>query len=401
MGLVVTRFQRVPEVSFERKFVRQNNIRSGPLPRFAEIGREIELEFERSYEHQPIEFKGFPQGSGVSPILFNFVFEFAALRGHFLEMNPDCKVISYADDFLVFSKTPMPDIMSASKVMLAHGLQFNLEKSRQLMEDGVWLYPDFKFLGITFNTVEGISLVGTPRSGKVLPFDKEEMVTEFVARNIQLAQLGKPFGLAPSLILSLWGQGVEPAASLPSEFIKGEVPLTEEQMVEFAKMFEKGSSDLSKYKKDNSNSGNLDPSETGVPSGSLNLSELKPGNISTVIDSLRSGGNMSFLGSELDGLIVNRLHGGHWVPEIAEAKRDLNSKARSWLSLKLNTVAQTLGVVNPSTLRAKVDLRKVLFLRDRLSIYNSTSLATLDMLRAGRNPKVLKVRHNELLYSVL
>lgn len=398
---MVTRFTRVPEVSFERKFVRQNNIREGPLPRFAEIGREIELEFERAAEHQPIEFKGFPQGSGVSPVLFNFVFEVAALRGHFLKMNPDCKVISYADDFLVFSKTPMREIMTASPEMLAHGLKFNLEKSRQLKEDGVWLTAGFKFLGITFNTLENLTLTGTPRSGKVLPFDKEDMVTEFAARNIQLGIIGKPCGLSPSLILALWGQGVEPAASLPNEFIKGEAPLTEEQMVEFSKVFQKAAPELSKYKQDNSGAGNLDPSETGVPSGTLNLKDLKPGNLDATIESLRREGNLSFLGSELDGLIVNRLHGGNWVPEIAEAKRDLNSKPRSWLSFKLNTVQKTIGTIFPPKLRAKVDIGKILFLRDFLSIYNSTSIATVDLLRAGRNQKVLKVRHNELLHSVL
>lgn len=401
MGLVVTRFTRVPEVSFERKYVRQNNIREGPVPRFAEIGREIELEFERSYEHQPIEFKGFPQGSGVSPVLFNFVFEVAALRGHFLKINPECKVISYADDFLVFSKTPMREIMTESTEMLAHGLKFNLEKSRQLKEDGTWLTSGFKFLGITFMTLGNLSLIGTPRSGKTLPFDKEDMVTEFAARNIQLGIIGKPCGLAPGVILALWGQGIEPAASLPMEFIKGEAPLTEEQMMEFSKLFLEAKPELSKFKKDNSGAGNLDPSETGIPSGALNLKDLKPGNLDATIESLRREGNLSFLGRELDGLIVNRLHGGSWVPELAEAKRDLESKPRSWLSFKTNTVWQTIGSIFPSKLRARVNMGKLLFIRDNLSIYNSTSIATVDLLRAGRNQKVLKVRHNELLHSVL
>lgn len=401
-GLRVTRFQRVPEVSFERKFVRQDNIRQGPLPRFAKIGREIELSFERSYNHQPIEFKGFPQGSGVSPILFNFVFEVGALRGHFLQLNPDCKVISYADDFLVFSKTPMPNIMDASDVMLQHGLTFNLEKSRRLMEDGVWLTTDFKFLGVTFNTVGGLSITGTPRSGKVLPFDKESMVQEFAARNLQLAELGRPVGLSPNVLLALWGQGVEPIKGLPFGFIKGDVLLSEDEMKSFSSVLQGSSKDLEKYKDDDSKfTGDWDPSETGTPSGEVNVSDLKPGNISRAIESLQKEGNLAFLGMQLDGVIINRLHGGDWNPEVDPAQRNLFSKERSWLQLKNNTVNRCLTAINPVKTRLNANWEAIKFFRDNLSIYNSTSLATVDLLRYGRNPKVLKVRHSELLHSVL
>lgn len=56
--------------------------------------------------------KGFPQGSGLSPILFNFAFETMMNRVHFENKKyltqGDILVVSYADDFLLFSTEHIP-----------------------------------------------------------------------------------------------------------------------------------------------------------------------------------------------------------------------------------------------------------------------------------------------------
>lgn len=407
----------------ELKFVRQDNIRQGPLPRFAKIGREIELEMIRNGNRRgtmgaryglPIEFRGFPQGSGVSPILFDLVFERAALRGHFQQLNPKCIVISYADDFLVFSKVPMPGIFEASDTMLQHGLEFSLEKSRPLKVDGLWTTPKFKFLGTTFNTVgDEVTLTGTPRSGKTLAFDKAEMVSLYAARDEQLSRLGRSLGggsgrLSAENILAAWGQGVEPFNRIPSEVISGDRLLTSQEILDLREMV------------DPEVVGRLKAWESSDFVGDAGSSAFKPAkqevNVRDLVDKTdrevpnleptdyEIGGNLDFLDTGLKGLIINRLYSGEWMPEVPPTDRALDPSSGSWLDLKRNTsLFFTEGYIMPHKSRLNISyeqMEKLSFFNSELSIYNSTSLAMVDMLRYLKSRRTLKIKARKLLRSL-
>lgn len=412
----------------EPKFVRQNNIRSGPLPRFAKIGREIELNtFSRSRAelgYLPIEYRGFPQGSGISPVLFNFCFEVACLRGHFLKINPDCIVLSYADDFLVFSKEDMPNIFERSPAMIAHGLEFNLEKSRILKIDGVWTVPKFKFLGTTFNTLgELITVTGSPRSGKILDFDKPVMVAKFLARDSQLEQIGRslPEGkLMPDNILAAWGQGLEPFDKLPLEFMNGTRLLTDAEMKEFISdpRTQEVGNELSKKWGENIEFQGNDASSEALGNANIPLSvktlieefsidrELGDEEIDTRVreNDLSSSNELAFLDSRLNGLIMNRLFTGTWEANSEVVNKSLDSFPGSWLNLKWNTVLfYREGYSAPSSRRLSLthaQSETIGFIERELSIYNSTSLATKDLLKGLRNKSTLKIKNRMLPRSV-
>lgn len=405
----------------EPKFVRQDNIRQGPLPRFAKIGREIELEMIRGGNRRgtmgaryglPIEFRGFPQGSGVSPILFNFVFERAALRGHFQQLNPNCVVISYADDFLVFSKEPMPGIFEASDAMLQHGLEFSLEKSRPLKVGGLWAVPKFKFLGTTFNTVgDEVTLTGTPRSGKVLPFDKEEMVSLFAARDEQLNRLGRGLGgsinLTAENIMAAWGQGVEPFSRIPMEVMSGDRLLSSQELLDIREMVSPEAVESFKAWESNgfvgdAGSSAFKPAKLEVNVAELPHTEAEVPNLEPL--DYEIGGNLDFLNTRLKGLIINRLYGGEWVPELPPTDRSLKPSSGSWLDLKRNTALFfTEGYIMPHKSRLNItqeQMENLRFFEGDLSIYNSTSLAMVDMLRYLKSRKVLKIKARKILRSL-
>lgn len=103
--------------------------------------------------------RGFPQGSGLSPILFNLVFASAVERGHFAARFAGAILIAYADDFLLFSKKylggPISYLCSRTETMAKAGLEFSIEKSRILKRKGEWLVPGFKFLGNTLDIATG------------------------------------------------------------------------------------------------------------------------------------------------------------------------------------------------------------------------------------------------------
>lgn len=188
--------------------------------------------------------RGFPQGSGLSPVLFNFAFETMIKRVHFDNKkyltHGEISVVSYADDFLVFSEKYIPwhilvnmpfkpvalqDIqVGEAPWWLKHearefegmvneiamlnqletrdlGLKFNEKKSSIIREvgstgDSIPIKTSFKFLGTTFTqfiTSDEIAIRGTPRDGKVMNFDvnKSHMVESHKLRAESLAFLRK------------------------------------------------------------------------------------------------------------------------------------------------------------------------------------------------------------------
>lgn len=336
-----------------------------------------------------LEVKGFPQGLGLSPIFFNVCFEAAALRGHFEKLSNSVKVVSYADDFLVFSDEPLEDIMNESPEMKAMGLTFSREKSRMLKSDGTWLVDNFKFLGLTFMPrLDGTcDIMGTPRSGKELFFDKMETVEEFVSRDEDLRWLASALGsaLGSQEVLDLWGQGVKPFNRIPWAVMRGERRLTEEDI---------------EYVKSEGLKGH-----TGV-FGNSTESER------TLVDKHLRGSPLNAMGTRLAGLLISRLHGGSW--EITEPKpsltevgsRSLRSKpsaeGTSWMDRILNVRMKypNLRNVTFAAMQRVASRLQAYENRNRsLSIYNSTSHATVDLLRYQRSRGYMKLTKNGLIYK--
>lgn len=206
----------------------------------------------------PIHLRGFPQGSGLSPILFNLVFAHALERGHFALRFPGAVLIAYADDFLVFSKKALGQlshICARSAKMLASGLEFSIEKSRTLKENGVWKVPGFKFLGNTLDFGTGlstnpvpnlsapVSLRGTPRSGAINVPLPDSLHSSLRTRDKTLWILltakatRKIFGGAyahPQEVLNAWGRGELPASLIPRTVIEGQSILTKKLLAKLA-----------------------------------------------------------------------------------------------------------------------------------------------------------------------
>ncbi len=88
--------------------------------------------------------KGIPQGSAISPMFANLFLD--ALDELFLEMNK--KIIRYADDFLILSKTKEEaeeDIELTDMILEDMKLELNPLKTKAVSFDG-----GFKFLGAVF-----------------------------------------------------------------------------------------------------------------------------------------------------------------------------------------------------------------------------------------------------------
>jgi hypothetical protein len=342
---------------------------------------------------EPLEIRGFPQGSAVSPILFNTVFEVAALRGHFqaLANHKDIKVLSYADDFLVFSKHDLaPQVWDASQTMREHGLNFNLEKSREICSNGEYKVENFKFLGTTFHIANGQFLLeGTPRSGARLHFDKFKMVAAFKQRDRELGKLARALNKEnpPSAqsILNGWGLGELPYNLIPHEVISGQRRLdartisailtiserealkansSEDEPSEMPENdsiysggdgFDDGSSNQSSAPKGKGNPGSFpgDPSSVREPGlsrfqfgrlrkgeGILNklsqrdadkLERMERSHLARLERSNTShkASALEMLNSRISGLVINRLHGGDWQSSAAFPDRSLKSSDKA------------------------------------------------------------------------
>lgn len=214
--------------------------------------------------------RGFPQGSGLSPILFDFAFETMIRRVHIENKKyltgGEIKVISYADDFIVLSTHGMPwdmltdmpfqpDPLEAKRWDGMHneiallnafetrdlGLRFNESKSRITKEDGLWQHKQIKFIGATFwvfDSVDEIAITGTPRSGKTLAFGEEQriMVERHALReeSLLLAKLQLRYDAfarnSTTTILNEWGFGTYPFKFLPLSLIRDGKPLDADQV---------------------------------------------------------------------------------------------------------------------------------------------------------------------------
>lgn len=355
-----------------------------------------------------IEVRGFPQGFGTSPILFNFAFEMFALRDHFAKLDPSVKVISYADDFLVFSQVPLPTVMELPNN--GSGLEVNLEKSRALIANGKPLVNSFKYLGATVHFKNGKFIwEGTPRSGTHLIFDKDMMVKDFEYREEQIRKFiagveGSP--KSPGAVISAWGLGEYPSALLPEEVIRGEAPVTN-KLIKSVNAICKEHNYLE-----------------GIPEGQ----KAKVSAIAEFSDNLqkRLRSANSWLRSRIAGLLVNRLHAGTWkTPEVFPDTTQTRVDG-SWLELrrksegpasqirlqkapKLSTFIGKRFTGNLEEYKAHLNsLQRALKLvvleqKERASfvttnsIYTGTSLATEDLLTHFRNP--IKVRKGKLVYK--
>jgi len=320
----------------------------------------------------PVEVQGFPQGSGLSPVLFNLAFEIAAFRGHLSKLHPDIKVISYADDFIVFSPVDLPEIWNESEEMKASGLVINKDKSRIMKSEGTWVVPKFKYLGITFHTnVDPIVIEGTPRSGNRLVFDKMDMVGDFIQRDKDLREIGRKLmpevNVSPQEILDGWGLGESPWNLIPYEVIQGERRVTDLDISAMRAVWE---DDLE-----------LDSVPTGLPSGNITASEAE------LVAKHVEGKPLTVLGTRIAGLVINRLHGGGWTPLQESADRSLKPHERthgsSWIERVNNHISVKLPTRNqasPKVLKAVYQkLEQKRLMRDNLSIYNSTTFATADL----------------------
>lgn len=338
----------------------------------------------------PIEVRGFPQGSGLSPVLFNLVFEMAALRGHLAKLHPDVKVISYADDFIVFSPVDLPSIWDESQEMKDSGLVINKEKSRVMKSDGQWVVPKFKYLGVTFHTnVNPIVVEGSPRSGNNLVFDKMTMVQDFIKRDEALKEFAKAVSpldyVSPQKALDLWGEAVRPWSLIPYEVVSGERGFLPGELDSITSVIE--DDDLEGAVPEfNAGSGNFTASEVELATKHL---EGKP---------------LNAFGTRLAGLIINRLHGGGWTPLQSAADRSLkpghNTQGLSWIE-RMNNISWKLPTIakqSPAVLKdISLKLHEKERVRDSLSIYNSTTLATADLLRMMDGK--LKLTRKGLKYS--
>lgn len=363
----------------------------------------------------PMHLRGFPQGSAWSPVLFNFAFEYAALRGHFESISPTCRLISYADDFLAALKRKATGIMRESTVMLKFGLKFNHDKSRPLKVDGKWVVSEFKFLGVTFHVSneKAIIVEGTPRSGKTLEFDKMEMVEQFKSRDASLRKIARALNpespSSPQNLLDTWGRGEAPGNIIPDSIIKGERKPTKRLINRLREVAAKASNNAIE-------AANFSESETNL------------------FNKIREGSNLNWLGMRKAGLILNRLHGGSWTPHLEPSSRSLDSpkstRGRSLLELHRATEAKFFSDSTPNSSIVKraenifnenavLDLQKAeaacekenlmrdkflekfpLNLRDKaLSIWNSTSLATKVSLNLLKNPKSVKIRRQGIQYK--
>lgn len=267
---------------------------------------------------QAIEICGFPQGSGLSPILFNVAFEAAVLRGYLKSLDPSIRVVSYADDFLVFSKVEIKDIFAKaeeSEEMRAGGLKVNTDKSRAIKVDGKWIVDRFKFLGLEYITGgPEIAIKGAPRSGRTLMFDKMDMVEDYVFRDKQLREAARV--ITPNTnttsqdVLEGWSRGELPWTLIPYDVMVGKAELLPSALISIRKAAD-----------------NYADMELIGPVPKGGITELANWNASEtdLVEKFVSGKPLTSLGTRLAGLLVNRLHGGEWSPMAETADRSLKS----------------------------------------------------------------------------
>jgi len=112
---------------------------------------------------------GVPQGSPMSPFLSTLVieeylFKEVKSQGH--------ELLMYADDGMIFSEQGIN--FKPSKETIEAGMEFNLEKSWKVKEDGKWLRK-LKFLGLVYDGNKNTWRADTRKGSKLL-FDKYSLL---------------------------------------------------------------------------------------------------------------------------------------------------------------------------------------------------------------------------------
>jgi len=347
-----------------------------------------------------LEIEGFPQGSGLSPILFNIAFQHAVINS-LKALDSNIKIISYADDFIILSPNPLPQdigsVIDSSKI----GTKINWEKSHLFKADGVWIRDSVKFLGLTFKfpspVSEEIIVQGTPRSGALLDYDKQLTVEKFLRRDEALKKFAKAFDLpfSPQELLDQWGMGMTPGSKVPLGIIQGTDDISVEKLQSLSSALTGmtleefiGQDKFPIVTKDNS------ADVSSAPKGTRHkTSRSQP---------------LAGLQSRLKGLIINRLHSGSWETTMDKpVDRSLRPNGSAPEGSTWIERIQHICVKTPSLrMTSKAAMERVASRLEgyaernrRLSIYNSTSYATLDLMRMIKHPSKIKLLRKGLRYD--
>jgi hypothetical protein len=313
---------------------------------------------------------GFPEGSGLSPIMFNFAFQESVVP-HFAELAPKSKIVAYADDFLLFCKKALANFTAESKILLDAGLKFSQDKSRILMENSKWLVDSYKFLGITHYPKLNLAK-GTPKSGKTLLFDKPEVIAKLRLRDNTLRKLADSLHIdvSPQDALDLWGRSQHPWDLLPDNFVDGSTPMSKSTMGAF---ISKAYEPQTVFREALENK-MRQPLDSQSAKGYGRLAKWVSGRNA-----------LSWISSRKAGLILSRLYDGCWHrASDASSQFDLHdsvhpsTKGRSWLDL---------SVANNS-------FRK----QQALTTHNSTSVAMLDAMAVLKDPGSIRIGKGSLQY---
>jgi hypothetical protein len=317
----------------------------------------------------------------------------------------------------------------------------------------VWKVDNFKYLGVRFHaTSHGlVSVEGASRHNPSLFFDKETMIENFNRRESRLREIIARFEvdskLSPKNVLDLWGQGVAPWKYLPLGFISGDRDILEREIqaieaynrenISVPDVLDHVLDEVRDLDSINFSEAPHDLRDTPLRRAVLAWAETQgdyvfnslermttrsllrerflrgfegsPGNLTasaqTLVQRFKSGIRLNAFGNRLAGLLVNRLHSGEWSSVVTPADRSLKSPAktggRSWIELLQNLRVRTprlmkydMSLFNSVARKLEAKQRGV----RNMSIYNSTSMATKDLLQLQKFPNYIKITNKGLKY---
>jgi len=320
---------------------------------------------------------GFTQGSGLSPILFDFAFQ-DGIKEHFdwiFGSKYNYKMVAYADDFIISAKVDSGDILTAWSPHLGnYGFKISEKKSKKLKHEGMWLFDSFKFLGLTWDTVKN-RIIGTPRSGHTLEMDKELPVAAFINRNRELTKFMATFpGYARTTqeVLDGWGLGESPFSLIPDSVMIEGKPFEEPQIAEIAKTISR---------------------EEQKPLNEIVARKRSERNDWSGSGSTQQVGPFQWLHSRLDGTILARLFSGKWVPtdelpEISQTKEDGTLRADPGSGKS----GKSSRPVNERSWHRKFAPEQLKDKKVLPTLLNETSLAILDLAEDLKGNRLMKLK---------
>lgn len=390
------------------------------------------------------ELRGNPQGLGLSPVLWDFVFADSLERLHFRIKHPGAKIVAYADDFLAFSKQKLRGYLDSSVALWKSGLEFSLEKSRPLRENGRWLVSSFKFLGVTYypkgniissegealslqdrillsDTINGDTppvpvIAGTPRFNEEKHLDTDPFplsskaqlaVSQFDLRDqrfwtlIDKVPSFKEQYPHPQALLDAWGEGLWPASLIPLKVVEGTLGINQDLFDNINRAVSDAAPSVLHSVKRVSSTGlpQTDPQARGATTEALPSDSVKStGNsFDDYLEGLAAKAGKSplqWLRSRRAGFILSRLHSKGWSVEASEASRSIQPPSKFGIPFYVE-----------GKLRYKpqpwINLVKGYSGSSALGITNSTSFATVDLLNRLRDPKAHAIRKGLLSNSIL